>query len=206
MKVEVLSHKGAEMRFSVDGVKPAFAGALRRIMISEIPTMAIEYVDFKKNDSALTDEVVANRLGLVPLTFDAKAYNLPADCKCEGKGCSRCQVTLVLKKKGPAVVYSGDMKSTDKEVRPVQDKIPITELFEGQEMQFEAVAQLGKGKDHAKWQGAVVGYRLEEGKKDSFVFNVESISGIPVDELVSRSAEVMEAKFDDFGKSVKKLK
>ncbi len=206
MKVDVLSHKGAEMKFSVDGIKPSFAGALRRIMISEIPTMAIEYVDFKKNDSALTDEVVANRLGLVPLTFDGKAYNLPADCKCEGKGCSRCQVTLVLKKKGPAMVYSGDMKSTDKEVRPVHDKIPITELFEGQEIAFEAVAQLGKGKDHAKWQGAVVGYRLEEGKKDSFVFNVESISGIPVDELVARSAEVMEQKFDDFGKAVKKLK
>jgi len=206
MKVEVLSHKGAEMKFSVEGVKPSFASALRRIMISEIPTMAIETIDFKKNDSALPDEVVANRMGLIPLTFDEKAYNLPKDCKCEGKGCSRCQVTIVLKKRGPAVVYSGDMKSTDKSVRPVYDKIPITELFEGQEITLEATAQLGTGREHAKWQGAVVGYKTVEDKKDAFIFNIESISGIEVDRLVTKSAELLEAKFDDFGKSVKKLK
>ncbi len=206
MKVDVLSRKGSEIKFSVEGVKPSFASALRRIMISEVPTMAIEFVDFKKNDSALTDEIIANRMGLVPLTFDEKAYNLPSECKCEGKGCSRCQVTLVLKKRGPAVVYSGDMKSTDKSVRPVHDKIPITELFEGQDIQFEAVAQLGKGRDHAKWQGAVVGYKTEDNRKDAFVFNVESISGVEVGDLVTRSAELLETKFDELGKAVKKLK
>ncbi len=206
MNVEILSRKGPEIKFSVDGVKPSFASALRRIMIGEIPTMAIEFVDFKKNDSALTDEVIANRMGMIPLTFDEKTYNLPSECKCEGKGCSNCQVSLVLKKKGPAVVYSGDMKSTDKSVKPVYEKIPITELFEGQEIQLEAIAQLGRGRDHAKWQGAVVGYRAEENKKDIFVFNVESISGIEVDELVVRSAELLEQKFDEFGKALKKLK
>lgn len=206
MDVKVLSHKGPEMRFSVDGIKPSFASALRRIMISEIPTMAVEFVDFKKNDSALTDEVVANRLGMVPLTFDKKAYNLPSECKCEGKGCSRCQVKLVIKKKGPGVVYSGDIKTTDEGVKPVYDKIPITELFEGQNIQLEATAQLGTGKDHAKWQGAVVGYKLEDGKKDNFVFNVESISGIEVDDLVVRSAELLESKFDELGKELKRLK
>ncbi|MBI4894113.1 MAG: DNA-directed RNA polymerase subunit D, partial [Candidatus Aenigmarchaeota archaeon] len=102
MKVEVLSQKGPEMKFSIDGVKPSFASALRRIMISEIPTMAIEFVDFKRNDSALPDEVVANRMGMIPLTFDEKTYIMKKDCKCEGKGCSNCQVSLVLKKKGPA--------------------------------------------------------------------------------------------------------
>jgi DNA-directed RNA polymerase subunit D len=206
MKVEILSRNGAEMKFSVEGIKPSFASALRRIMISEIPTMAIEVVDFKKNDSALPDEVVANRMGLIPLTFDEKSYNIKKDCKCEGKGCSRCQVSLVLKKKGPAIVYSGDMKSTDKSVRPVNDKIPITELFENQEIDLEATAQLGTGREHAKWQGAVVGYKVEENKKDTFVFNVESISGIEVDRIVSKSAEILETKFDDFGKAIKKLK
>lgn len=206
MKVDVLSKSGSEMKFSVEGVKPSFASALRRVMISEVPTMAIEFIDFKKNDSALNDEIVANRMGLIPLTFDEKAYRMTADCKCEGKGCSSCQVTLVLKKKGPGVVYSGDMKSTDKSVRPVYDKIPITELFDDQEIQLEAVATLGRGRDHAKWQGAVVGYKSEESKKDAFVFNVETISGIEVSDLVSRSAELLETKFDELGKAVKKLK
>jgi DNA-directed RNA polymerase alpha subunit len=98
------------------------------------------------------------------------------------------------------------MKSTDKSVRPVNDKIPITELFENQEIDLEATAQLGTGREHAKWQGAVVGYKVEENKKDTFVFNVESISGIEVDRIVSKSAEILETKFDDFGKAIKKLK
>jgi hypothetical protein len=51
-----------------------------------------------------------------------------------------------------------------------------------------------------------VGYKIEDGKKDHFVFNVESISGIEVGQLVVRSAEILEAKLDEFGKAVKKLK
>lgn len=159
MKVEVYDKTDSEIKFGIEGVKPSFASALRRIMLSEVPTMAIEWVEFKKNDSALPDEIVANRLGLVPLIFEKNGYNLPEECKCEGKGCSNCQVKLTMKKKGPAVVYSGDLKSTAKDVKPVYEKIPITELFEGQEIQFEATAQLGKGRRHAKWQAAIVGYQ-----------------------------------------------
>ncbi len=209
MKVEVNNKTDSEIRFAVEGVKPSFASALRRIMLSEVPTLAVEWVDFKKNDSALPDEVVSNRLGLVPLTFDAKSYNLPEECKCGGKGCSNCQVKLTLKKKGPAVVYSGDLKSADKDVKPVYEKIPITELFENQEIQFEATAQLGIGRKHAKWQAAVVGYDSETvGKSDeeSFKFTVETSSGLKPEEIVSTAAEILEKKMSEFVKQIKKLK
>jgi len=159
MKVEILDKNDSEMKFLLEGVTPAFANTLRRIMVSEVATMAVEWVDFRKNDSVIVDELLANRIGQIPLTFDEKVYEMPENCKCEGKGCSKCQVELVLKKKGPCVVYSGDMKSSDKDVKPVFDKIPITELFEGGELEFEAIAQLGLGKKHAKWQAAVVGYK-----------------------------------------------
>lgn len=203
MKIDILQKNDFEMKFSVEGVKNSFASALRRIMISEVPTMAIEWVDFKKNDSALNDEIIANRMGLIPLTFDKDAYKLTAECNCEGKGCSNCQVKLVLKKVGPGVVYSGDLKSTAKDVKPVHAKIPITELFEGQDIQFEATAQLGTGREHAKWQGAVVGYKQDNG---SFIFNAESVSGRPVDEIVIEAAKIIENKFGEFSKAVKKLK
>lgn len=159
MKIEILEKGDSKIKFLVSDVRASFAGALRRIMISEVPTMAIEWVEFKKKNSVMPDEVFANRLGQIPLTYDRKAYNLPSDCKCDGKGCSRCQVKLSLKKKGPGMVYSGDLKSTDKSVRPTIDKIPILELFEDQELQFTATAQLGVGRDHSKWKGAVVGYK-----------------------------------------------
>ena len=204
MKVKILKQSKEEMSFTVEDIDHNFANELRRIMISEIPTMAIEFVDFSKNDSALPDELVANRLGQIPLTFDKKAYNMPDECKCEGKGCSRCQVELVLKKKGAGVVYSGDMKSKAKDVQPVFDKIPIAELFEpADEIQFEAIAQLGNGRTHAKWQAAIIGYKYD-GK--NFTFNVETVSGLTPEEIVVSAAEYLENKASEFEKAVGKLK
>jgi len=203
MKVKILEKNDKEIKFSVEGITAGFANALRRIMMTEVPTMAIEWVDFKKNDSVLPDEVLANRLGQIPLTFEKKSYDLHAECKCGDKGCSRCQVELVLKKKGPGVVYSGDLKSKAKDVAPVFEKIPIVELFEDDELQFEAIAQLGFGKDHAKWQAAIVGYKYD---KDVFIFNVESVSGLSADEVVTAAAEILEKKMVQFGKEVGKLK
>lgn len=261
MKIEILNKTDSEMIFLLENVKPSFASALRRIMIGEIPTMAIEWVDFKKNDSVLNDEIIANRLGQIPLTFDKTGYNNIKECKCKGKGCSRCQVKLTLKKKGPSMVYSGDLKSTAKDVRPLFDNIPIVELFENQELQFEATAQLGIGKEHVKWQGAVVGYKnkpkitigknveprseyvescpmgilkVESNKliisdplkcslclqcaevtdnkisvgavEDSFVFNVESVCGLTIEDVVLTAGEILEKKVDEFRKKIKKLK
>jgi DNA-directed RNA polymerase subunit D len=202
MKIKILRKNGAEMSFSVEGISPGFANALRRIMMTEVPTMAIEWVDFKKNDSALPDEILANRLGQIPLTFDRRAYDLPSECKCGGKGCSRCQVEIVLKEKGPKVVYSSDLKIKAKDVKPVFDKIPIVELFEDEELQFEAIAQLGLGKEHAKWQAAVVGYNYEN---DKFVFNIESVCGLSPEEIVVSAAEILEKKMKEFEKSLNKL-
>jgi DNA-directed RNA polymerase alpha subunit len=159
MEVKILERNDREIKFLVSGIKSTFAGALRRVMISEVPTMAIEWVEYNTNTSAMPDEVLANRLGQVPLTYDPKAYNLKKDCKCEDKGCSRCEVKLVLKKKGPAMVYSDDLKTTDKSVVPFIEKIPLVELFADQELEFVATAQLGTGREHSKWQGAVVGYK-----------------------------------------------
>ena len=46
------------------------ANALRRIMIAEIPTVAIEKVNLYQNTSLLPDEMLCHRLGLVPLKID----------------------------------------------------------------------------------------------------------------------------------------
>lgn len=252
MKLQLEGKSDYEMKFILEDVQFPFANELRRIMMAEIPTMAIEYVDFVKNDSALNDEIIANRLGQVPLKFDKKGYNVIKDCKCDGKGCSLCQVKLVLKKKGPGMVYSGDFKSRAKDVVPVFDKIPIVELFDGQDIELEAVATLGFGKEHSKWQGAIVGYSNlfeakskasqlklcrnhlnhvkdvkgievqpiecslcknlnEDGEEfrpvnESFVFSVETVSGLSPDEIVSDSGKILEEKMKEFDKALKKLK
>ena len=220
MKIQILNKTDTEIQFQVDGINASMASALRRIMISEVPTMAIQFVEFKKSDSALYDEVVSNRLGQIPLTFNKDDYSLPEKCKCEGKGCSNCQVELILKKKGPATVYAEDLKSKDKTVRPVFEKIPIVELFEDQELEFIATAQLGVGKKHTRWQAAAVGYKNKTAKnverkdknesteymEDSFIFNVESVCGLSSEDVVIQASEMLEEKVNEFKKNLGKLK
>ena len=127
-------------------------------MTSEIPVMSVEYADIENNTSGMFDEAVAHRLGMIPLAF-SYTYKLPEDCKCGGKGCSQCESVFVIDKEGPCTVFSGDMKGTDEEVRPVDSRMPIAELLEGQKLKLEATARLGFGSSHAKNQAANAGYK-----------------------------------------------
>lgn len=147
--------------FLIKNTNHAFVNSLRRTIIDAVPTMAIEEVEFKKNNSILYDEIIAHRLGLVPIKTDLKSYVLPSKCKCEGKGCARCTLKLTLKAKGPGTVYTSDLKSKDPKVKPAHAKIPIAKLLKGQELELEATAILGEGKDHAKFSPGLVWFNKE---------------------------------------------
>jgi DNA-directed RNA polymerase I and III subunit RPAC1 len=58
--------------FSLSGIDTSVANAFRRILLSEIPTLAIEDVFIYQNTSIIQDEVLAHRLGLIPLCGDPK--------------------------------------------------------------------------------------------------------------------------------------
>jgi DNA-directed RNA polymerase subunit D len=159
MKIKILKKKGDNLIFLVEDVTPAFSNALRRIMISEVPVLAVEWVDFEENTSMLFDEMIAHRLGLIPLKFDPEKFNSAGECKCGGKGCPLCQVVFALERTGPCIVYSGDLKSSNKDVKPTDPRFPITELLKGQRIKLEAIANLGLGTDHAKFQAANASYQ-----------------------------------------------
>lgn len=158
MKVEVLSKKENSLVLVLSDVDVSFANALRRAMLVEVPTLAIEEVTFVENTSPLYDEIIAHRLGLVPIKTYLKALNLRSECKCEGKGCASCTLKLTLNVAGPCTVYSHDLKSEDPKMKPVEN-IPIAKLGSGQKLVLEAEATLGMGKRHAKWQPGVIGYK-----------------------------------------------
>jgi DNA-directed RNA polymerase subunit D len=152
MKLEMLELKDRKAKFVLSEVTPAFANSLRRAMISDVPKMAIDYVDIYDNTSVLFDEMLSLRLGLIPLKTNADMYQFQQECECKGAGCALCQVSLTLSAEGPCVVHSRDLKSSDPETMPVDQNIPIVELKAGQKVVLTAVARLGTAKEHAKYQ------------------------------------------------------
>jgi DNA-directed RNA polymerase subunit D len=147
-------------RFTISGATPAFANALRRSMISEVPTLAIEDIRIYDNTSVLFDEILAHRIGLIPIRTDLSQFVPRSECSCGGTGCPRCTVTFTLSVEGPALVTSGDLISTDPRTTPVHSNVPVIKLWEGQKVVVEAVAELNTGSEHAKWQPTLAcGYK-----------------------------------------------
>jgi DNA-directed RNA polymerase subunit D len=134
---------------------------MRRIMESRVPTMAIDDVEVRKNNSVLYDEMIALRLGLLPLSTDLKSYNLPEECSCKGAGCNGCTLKLTLKAKGPGYVYAKQLKSKDPKVICVYPNTPILKLMENQDVELECTARLGRGIQHAKWNTGAIFYKNE---------------------------------------------
>lgn len=220
----VLEQNGNELVFEMIGCDTSFANALRRILLAEVPTMAIESVYMWNNTSIVHDEVLAHRLGLIPLNVDARLFDMleegdeandrntlvfqlqvkcpsrPREPKGRSKkdndggtenvefteteksvlGNSKLDAAALAAARTQAIetpgrpytlhMYSKDliwMPQGDQEsrfpdgIRPVHDDILVAKLRPGQEIELEAHAIRGIGRDHAKYSPvATACYRL----------------------------------------------
>jgi DNA-directed RNA polymerase, subunit D (EC 2.7.7.6) len=130
--VQVIERDDRSARFVVRGLTPALANGLRRTMVADVPTFAIDTVQFTENSSVMFDEMIGLRLGLVPLTTPLDDFEIGDT------------VTVALDVEGPATAYSGDIESSDELVQPADENIPIVELKEGHSLKFEARCGVGK--------------------------------------------------------------
>ncbi|KAH7672285.1 DNA-directed RNA polymerase II subunit RPB3 protein [Dioscorea alata] len=177
-KIRIREMKDDYLKFDLTDTDASMANALRRVMIAEVPTIAIDLVEIEVNSSVLNDEFIAHRLGLIPLTSDfAMGMRFSRDCdSCDGDGqCEYCSVEFHLNVRCDSDqtldVTSADLRSTDPHVVPVdvaaralstdpasfdsdQRGIIIVKLRRGQELRLRAIARKGIGKDHAKWSPA----------------------------------------------------
>ncbi|KAI0823358.1 DNA-directed RNA polymerase [Trametes gibbosa] len=95
--VRIRELKKNSVNFTLQNVDLAFANSLRRVMIADIPTVAIDMVEIEANTTVLPDEFIAHRLGMIPLvsTDCDVAMRYTRDCTCEVR-CQYCAVELVL--------------------------------------------------------------------------------------------------------------
>ena len=73
-RVEVQSMSEEQIVFDLIGIDAALANAFRRILLAEVPTMAIEKVFVLNNTSMIQDEILAHRLGLIPIRADPREF------------------------------------------------------------------------------------------------------------------------------------
>ncbi|XP_009785778.1 DNA-directed RNA polymerases II, IV and V subunit 3-like [Nicotiana tabacum] len=173
-RIKIREVKDDYMKFELRDTDASIANALRRVMIAEVPTIAIDLVEIEVNSSVLNDEFISHRLGLIPLTSErAMSMRFSRDCDaCDGDGqCEYCSVEFYLRVKclsdQTLDVTSKDLLSSDHTVVPVDYSdassgfdnstnkgIIIVKLRRGQELRLRAIARKGIAKDHAKWSPA----------------------------------------------------
>ncbi len=196
MKIEYKEIDDRKAKIVIGETNPPLINALRRTLIADVPKLAIEDVEFHlgsigseeenkeyESNTPLFDEIIAHRLGMIPIPTDLDLFNYRDECdECEGEGCPNCTIIYSLSKKGPCTVYSGDLNPVgESDLRVVDDLIPIVKLEDDQAILLYATAELGTAKEHAKWQPTSgVGYKyypeinIDSSECDSCEMCVES--------------------------------
>jgi len=166
LSIKILEKSDREIKFIIGGVTPAFVNAIRRVLISEIPIMSFDEIVFLENTSVLYDEIIAHRIGLVPIKNDPN--EILSILESDINEFSKREAVFVLEeeaREGVKTIYSGDLKPRSTfggeaiNIEIANKKIPLVKLAEGQRLVLEAYARYGLGKNHAKFQATIASYK-----------------------------------------------
>ncbi|KAG7098558.1 hypothetical protein E1B28_000492 [Marasmius oreades] len=169
-----------KVNFVLENVDLAFANSLRRVVMADLPTVAIDMVEFMTNTTVLPDEFIAHRLGMIPLVSTAcdEAMRYSRDCNCTSS-CPYCSIVLLLNVSCADAVTMDvtsnhltieppmniDFDDTGEELAkrskdfgtPVNKNrlgsqpVLICKIRKGQELNVRCIAKKGLAKEHAKW-------------------------------------------------------
>eukprot|EP00758_Cryptobia_borreli_P012626 Tbor_TRINITY_DN5764_c8_g4::TRINITY_DN5764_c8_g4_i1::g.20283::m.20283/K03011/RPB3, POLR2C; DNA-directed RNA polymerase II subunit RPB3 len=141
MEIEILGHikpaksSGEELRVSAKNVDNSFVNAIRRVMLSEIPSMAIDVCTVISNTSVFFDEMIVHRLGLIPVKVTVKQdpsnpyeqeglqefdpmslFSFHRECECKKEtsaGCARCQIGGRITVRCPSNLHKREVYASD---------------------------------------------------------------------------------------------
>ena len=185
LKINIQTATESFVEFDLLGIDASYANALRRIMLAEVPTMAIEDVFIMRNTSIIPDEVLSHRLGLVPIRADPRCFQeknrddeatdlntlvFRLQIKCEKNPSASEIATLPTDKYINSVVYASQLEwipqgsqaeTFTEKISALYPDIVVAKLRPGQEIDLEMHCIKGVGKDHAKWSPVCTAtYRL----------------------------------------------
>lgn len=158
IKIEIEEVTEENIKFTLSECTLGLANALRRIIMTEIPTLAIDIVQFDKNYTVIPEEMTTDRLGLIPIeSSSVHKYLYPKDCSCKSF-CKNCSISITLNVSNdrtvPLTVTSKSLFVEGGSTLNIGDpRYPsiITRLGHKQSIKCTCIAVKGTGKKHAKW-------------------------------------------------------
>lgn len=155
-----------KVKFTLEGTDASVANALRRVIIAEVPTFAIDFVTVNENTSVLHDEFVAHRLGLVPIRWKgdrllqegSEPYPFPDECDCDlvnSDVCPKCCIKLELEVTNENGVDGDAIPVTSRDLKIVfpdtaMERFEVGHFVDDAEMVRGAVGARRRGAAHAR--------------------------------------------------------
>lgn len=172
-KINITSLDERTVKFDLLHSDIGLANALRRAILANTPSIAVEVVEVESNQSVLSDQILSARLGFMPLrSDDVERLVTHGSCKCLGSGCLLCSIELemnvynhnveVMPVTGLDLVRTSRQKQYDQQLGlPDQLRVVggptvynsnlLLKLAKGQHIKLRALARKGTGDEHAKW-------------------------------------------------------
>jgi len=164
----------ATLQFQIDGTHVSYVNCLRRSIITEVPTVGFRAdmnekgdttdIMIRKNSTPMTNEMLAHRIGLIPIHADAKSWNpdkyvFTMDVKNEGS--ERMFVTtdmITVRDETGVQVPSSEFFHPD----PITKQFILLTILRGQttkddvpeEIAWTGKATVGRGKENARFIAA----------------------------------------------------
>ncbi|KAF7320876.1 RPOLD domain-containing protein [Mycena chlorophos] len=185
LKIEIFRVSNRSIDFDLVGVDASIANAFRRILIAEVPTVAIESVYVYNNTSVVVDEIMAQRIGLIPLNVDPAMMEMRVGEEATDRNTLVFGLNVACTRRkdapkgstDPAELYenhevlskhliwepAGEQEDVfaASHPAPLNPDIVLAKLRPGQHIEMTLHAIKGVGKDHAKFSPvATASYRL----------------------------------------------
>jgi len=161
--------------FIINGIDTSLANALRRIMIGEVPSIVIDTVTIKENDSSLSDEMIAHRLGQIPLK---KTTTDPTT-----------EFKIRLDEIGPKRVYSRDIIFPSG-IEAVSPDIIILNLGANECIRLFGNTEEGTGQENSKFS-VCCGTSYKKLSDESFEFHIEVSGSLTAKETWYKAIEIL---------------
>ena len=156
--------------------------AIRRIIISNIPSLAIDTVVIKENTTNIPDEIICHRIGQIPIIYNEKNKN----------------VGVSLNMIGPCEVYSRDIKFENDLVEIGNKDIIIVKLNKNEKLIFEGLTEEGCAYEHSKW--SVCTWKYEQiGDKD-YKLSIKSNGSYKEKEIILNAFNILKNEINKYKK------